>query len=273
MRRPRLATRARIGLMVVAALTAIALIAPLTGLFDPEAIDPDKVLAGPDLAHPMGFDSAGRDVLSRLLVAYRSSFAVAVASVLLALLVGGAIGLIAGYYRGAVDILLMRPVDMMLAFPALLLAVTLIAILGRGSVVVVLAIAGIYIPVFARVLRSSVLSVATLTYVDAAQCRGASDRATILRHVLPNAVGPAIVLASILAGVAIQIEAALSFLGLGAQPPTPSLGVMLADGRDYLAQAPLAEVFPGVAIVVTVAAFLLIGDGLRARLDPQGITT
>jgi peptide/nickel transport system permease protein len=198
---------------------------------------------------------------------------VAVASVLLGMLVGGAIGVIAGYYRGAVDTLLMRPVDMMLAFPALLLAVTLIAILGRGSLVVILAIAGIYIPIFARVLRSSVLSVASLTYVDAARCRGASDRSTILRHVLPNAVGPAIVLASILAGIAVQIEAALSFLGLGAQPPTPSLGVMLAEGRDFLAQAPLAEVFPGLAIVVTVAAFLLIGDGLRARLDPRGITT
>jgi peptide/nickel transport system permease protein len=267
----RVGRSARIGAAILLALAVIALVLPLTGRFDPEAINPDKVLAGPELDHPLGFDSAGRDVFSRLLVAYRSSLVVAVASVLLAMLVGGAIGVIAGYYRGAADMLLMRPIDMMLAFPALLLAVTLIAILGRGSVVVVLAIAGIYIPVFVRVLRSSVLSVVSLTYVDAARCRGQTDAATILRHVLPNAVGPALVLASILAGVAIQIEAALSFLGLGAQPPTPSLGVMLAEGRDFLAQAPLVEIFPGLVIIVTVVSFLLIGDGLRARLDPRGI--
>lgn len=269
----RIGLGARIGAIVIVVLAVLAIGLPLTGAFDPEAINPDKVLKGPELAHPLGFDSAGRDILSRLLVAYRSSFAVAVASVLLAILVGGTLGVIAGYYRGRTDTLLMRPVDMMLAFPALLLAITLIAILGRGSLVVVVAIAGIYTPIFARVVRSSVLSVASLTYVDAARCRGASNRATILRHVLPNAMGPAIVQASILAGVAIQIEAALSFLGLGAQPPTPSLGVMLADGRDFLAQAPLAEVFPGLVIIVTVAAFLLIGDGLRAKLDPRRITT
>jgi peptide/nickel transport system permease protein len=263
---------ARIGLAIVCAMALIAIVAPLTGAFDPEAINPDKVFAGPSLAHPMGFDSEGRDVLARLLVAYRTSFGIAAASVVLALLAGGAIGVVAGYYRGLVDMLLMRPVDMMLAFPALLMAVTLIAILGRGALVVVLAIAIIYIPVFARVLRSSVLTVASLGYVDASRCRGVSDRTTILRHIVPNAIGPAIVLASILAGVAVQIEAALSFLGLGAQPPTPSLGVMLADGRDYLAQAPLAEVFPGLAIVLTVAAFLLIGEGLRTRLDPKGLT-
>lgn len=264
--------RARAGALVIGGLSLIAIVAPLSGVFDPEAIDPEKVLAGPDLTHPLGFDSAGRDVLSRLLFAYRSSLTVAVASVLLALIVGGAIGVIAGYFRGVLDMLVMRPVDIMLAFPALLLAVTLIAILGRGASVVVLAIAGIYVPVFARVLRSSALSVASLTYVDAARCRGATHTATILRHILPNAIGPTVVLGSILAGIAIQIEAALSFLGLGAQPPTPSLGLMLADGRDFLAQAPLVGIFPGLVIVVTVAAFLLVGDGLRARLDPRGIT-
>lgn len=260
-----------IGVGIIALLALLSLLLPLTGHFDPESITPDKVLAGPDLTHPFGFDSSGRDVLSRLLDAYRSSFLVAVVSVLLALLIGGAIGVMSGYYRGAVDLLVMRPVDVMLAFPALLMAVTLIAVLGRGSSVVVLAIAIIYIPIFARVVRSSVLAVASLTYVDAARCRGSGAARIILRHVLPNSLGPAIVLASVLAGVALQIEAALSFLGLGAQPPTPSLGVMLAEGRDFLAQAPLSEVFPGLVIVLTVVAFLLIGDGLRNRLDPRGI--
>jgi peptide/nickel transport system permease protein len=262
-----------IGLGILAVLVALSLIAPLTGLFNAEAINPNKVLAGPEAAHPLGYDSTGRDVLSRLLYAYRSSLLVALASVLLGLAVGVALGVVSGYYGGATDILLMRPVDMMLAFPALLLAVTLIAILGRGSTVVVLAIAVIYIPIFARVVRSSVLAVASLTYIDAARCRGTSDLKIIARHVLPNSIGPAVVLASILAGVALQLEAALSFLGLGAQPPTPSLGVMLAEGREFLAQAPLSEVFPGLVIVLTVVAFLLIGDGLRARLDPKGITT
>jgi peptide/nickel transport system permease protein len=262
-----------IGLGILAALAAVSLIAPLTGLFDPEAINPDKVLAGPELAHPLGFDSTGRDVLSRLLYAYRSSLVVALSSVLLALIVGGAVGVVSGYFGGAVDLLVMRPIDVMLAFPALLMAVTLIAVLGRGSSVVVLAIAIIYIPLFARIVRSSVLSVVSLIYVDAARCRGSSDARIIWQHVLPNSIGPAIVLASILAGVALQIEAALSFLGLGAQPPTPSLGVMLAEGRNFLAQAPLSEVFPGLVIVVTVAALLVVGDGLRKRLDPRGITT
>lgn len=173
-----------IGLGIIAFLALISLLAPLTGLFDAETIDPEKVLAGPDLAHPLGYDSTGRDVLSRLLLAYRSSLLVALASVAAGLLAGGAIGVVSGYYRGAVDMLVMRPVDMMLAFPALLMAVTLIAILGRGSVVVVTAIAIIYTPIFARVIRSSVLAVASLTYVDAARCRGSSDLKTIFRHVL-----------------------------------------------------------------------------------------
>ena len=263
--------RAYAGVALLAALGLLSVLGPATGLLDPDAIDPTKVLAGPELAHPLGFDSTGRDVLSRLVVAYRASLVTAVASVALALLVGGTVGLLAGYYRGWWDALLMRPVDMMLAFPALLLGVVLITILGRGSVTVILAVGGIYIPIFARVVRSSTLTVATGSYVDAARCRGSSDVRTIVRHVLPNSIGPAIVLTSILAGFAIQVEAALSFIGLGAQPPTPSLGGMLTEGNEFLTQAPLALIFPGLAIVATVAALLLIGDGLRTRLDPKGI--
>jgi peptide/nickel transport system permease protein len=165
----------------------------------------------------------------------------------------------------------MRPIDMLLALPALLLAVALIAILGPSSLIALLAIAVIYIPILARVVRSSTLVVSAQTYVEGARARGASSRRILARHVLPNAIGPAIVQATVLMGFALQIEAALSFLGLGAQPPTPSLGVMLADGRDVLARAPWVDIFPGLAIAVTVLAFNLIGDGLRRRLDPRGV--
>jgi peptide/nickel transport system permease protein len=271
-RLPRLTRGERVACVLPAFLVLVALFGPLLAPYDPEAIDPKKVLAGPEWAHPFGFDSEGRDVLSRVLYAYRVSLGVAVASVALAFLVGGAIGLLAGYHRRWFDSVLMRPVDMMLAFPPFLMAVVLIAIVGPGSTVVVFAIAVIYAPIFARVIRSSTLTVTGMSYVDAAKCRGASTRSIVLRHVVPNSVGPALVQASILAGIAIQIEAALSFLGFGAQPPTPSLGVMLSDGRDFLQQAPWAEVFPGLAIALSVTAFLILGDRLRARLDPTGIT-
>jgi len=260
----------RMAAILLGFVLLIAIFAPVIAPQDPEAIDVSRILAGPELSHPFGWDSQGRDVLSRLLYAYRTSLAVAVGSVLFALVIGGAAGLFAGYFKGWADSTTMRIVDLMLAFPALLLAIMLIAILGPGSLVVVLAIGAIYIPIFARVSRSSVLSVSTALYVDAARCRGASDFRIIRQHVIPNAIGPSIVQASILAGVAIQIEAALSFLGLGVQPPNPSLGVMLADGRDFLQQAPGLVIFPGLAIALTVVGFLLLGDALRAKLDPRG---
>jgi peptide/nickel transport system permease protein len=166
----------------------------------------------------------------------------------------------------------MRPVDLLLALPALLLAISLISIVGPGQLVALFAIATIYLPILARVVRSSVLAVSREVYVEGARARGVSHFRTIWSHVVPNAIGPAVVQASVLAGFALQIEAALSFLGLGAQPPTPSLGLMLADGYQVLQQAPWADIYPGLAIAVTVVAFNLVGDGLRARLDPRGIS-
>ncbi len=272
-RRAVLGSRAaKIGGVVLLVLVAIAILAPIVAPHDPDAIDPNRILGAPNLAHPFGSDALGRDVLSRVIFAYRVSLSVAVGSVVLAFLVGVPLGLLAGYHRGWIDTLIMRPIDMLLALPALLLAVALIAILGPGSVIALLAIAVIYIPILARVVRSSTLVVASQTYVEGARARGASSRRILARHVLPNALGPAIVQATVLMGFALQIEAALSFLGLGAQPPTPSLGVMLADGRDVLTQAPWAEVFPGLAIAITVLAFNLLGDGLRRRLDPRGVS-
>ncbi|MDQ2951172.1 MAG: ABC transporter permease, partial [Chloroflexota bacterium] len=239
---------------------------------DPDAIESGRVLRGISFSHPFGSDALGRDVLSRVIFAFRVSLSVAVGSVVVAFVVGIPLGLVAGYRGGWTDTVIMRPVDMLLALPALLLAIALIAIVGPGSLIALLSISVIYVPILARVIRSSTLVVTSQTFVEGARARGASSRRIAVRHVLPNAIGPTIVQASVLMGFALQIEAALSFLGLGAQPPTPSLGVMLADGRDVLTQAPWVEIFPGIAIAITVLAFNLIGDGLRERLDPRGVT-
>jgi peptide/nickel transport system permease protein len=263
----------RIGLVILGVLVVVAVLAPLLAPHDPEAIETDRVLRGLSLSHPFGSDALGRDVLSRVIFAYRVSLSVAIGSVLLAFAIGIPIGLVAGYFGGWIDTVLMRPIDMLLALPALLLAVGLIAIVGPGSLIALVAIAVIYVPILARVVRSSTLVVQSQAFIEGARARGGTSGSIILRHVVPNALGPAIVQASVLMGFALQIEAALSFLGLGAQPPTPSLGVMLADGRNVLSQAPWVEVFPGLAIAITVLAFNLIGDGLRARIDPRGVST
>jgi peptide/nickel transport system permease protein len=275
--RPRLVARlgsrkAACGIGILAALVLIALFAPLLAPHSPDAISGDHVLAGPTWAHPFGFDALGRDVLSRVLFAYRASLGISLGAVAVAIVLGLPIGVVAGYFGGIVDNLLMRPVDLLLALPALLLAISLISIVGPGQLVALFAIATIYLPILARVVRSSVLAVSRELYVEGARARGVSHVRTISSHVVPNAIGPAVVQASVLAGFALQIEAALSFLGLGAQPPTPSLGLMLADGYQVLQQAPWADIYPGLAIAVTVVAFNLVGDGLRARLDPRGIS-
>jgi peptide/nickel transport system permease protein len=264
--------KARIGLVILGILVLVAVFAPLLAPHDPDAIESSRVLRGLSLSHPFGSDALGRDVLSRVIFAFRVSLAVAVGSVLVAFAIGIPLGLLAGYRGGWVDTIIMRPVDMLLALPALLLAIALIAIVGPGSLIALLAISVIYIPILARVIRSSTLVTTSQTYIEAARARGSTSRRIVVRHVLPNAIGPAIIQASVLMGFALQIEAALSFLGLGAQPPTPSLGVMLADGRDVLTQAPWVEIFPGIAIALTVLAFNLVGDGLRQRLDPRGVT-
>lgn len=269
----RLGSRqAAFGIGILAVLVLVALLAPLLAPYSPDAINADHVLGGPTWTHPFGFDALGRDVLSRVLFAYRASLGISIGAVALALVLGLPIGVVAGYFGGIVDNLLMRPVDLLLALPALLLAISLISIVGPGELVALFAIATIYLPILARVVRSSVLAVSREVYVEGARARGVSHARTIWSHVVPNAIGPAVVQASVLAGFALQIEAALSFLGLGAQPPTPSLGLMLADGYQVLQQAPWADIYPGLAIAVTVVAFNLIGDGLRAKLDPRGIS-
>jgi peptide/nickel transport system permease protein len=259
------------GVVIVTTLVLVAVFAPWIAPHDPEAISSDRILAAPDLQHPFGSDSLGRDVLSRVIHAFRVSLMVAIGSVAVAFAVGAPIGLLAGFRGGWVDGLLMRPLDLLLSLPALLLAVAMIAIVGPGALIALLAISIIYLPIIARVIRSSVLVVREQPYVDGARARGASELSVAVRHVLPNSLGPALVQATVLMGFAIQIEAALSFLGLGAQPPTPSLGIMLSDGRDVITLAPWVEIFPGLALAVVVLGFNLVGDGLRRSLDPRGM--
>ncbi len=273
-RRPRRRVRrgpATTGAVILAVLVLVALLAPLIAPHDPETVDAQRILAGPDGSHLFGSDSLGRDVFSRVVYALRISLLVATGSVLLATAVAVPLGAVAGYVGGVVDQLISRPLDMLLVLPALLLAITLIAIVGPGSTVAALAIALIYLPILARVMRGSTLGVAPLGYVEGASARGAGHLRVLAGHVVPNAIGPVLVQVSILAGFALQIEAALSFLGLGTQPPTPSLGLMLSDGRDVLVQAPWVEVFPGLTLALAVLGFVLVGDGLRARFDPNGV--
>jgi peptide/nickel transport system permease protein len=213
-------------------------------------------------------DDLGRSVLSRVVHAYRVSLGVALGSVALALAVGGALGLVAGYGEGLLDQIIMRPLDVLMAFPAILLAIALMSVFGTGVVLVSMALAVVYTPVVARVVRAAVLAAKVETYVDGARALGASVPRLVLGHILPNAATPVLVQASVLMAIAILVEASLSFLGVGVRPPTPSLGLMLADGRSFMLQAPWMVVFPGLAIMLAVLGFNMMADGLRDWLDP-----
>lgn len=260
-----------IGLVLLLVLIVMAIAAPLLAPHDPESIDAARVLAPPSLQHPFGSDVLGRDVLSRVIFGLRASLLVVSGAIGLAVAASLPLGLLAGYAGGAVDSVISRVLDMVLILPAMLLAVSFIAILGPGGTVAALAIAVVYLPILARVMRGSTRVVAGTDYVLAARARGASHWRIVIGHVMPNAIGPLVVQASILGAFALQLEAALSFLGLGTQPPTPSLGGMLADGRDVLVQAPWVEFFPGAVIAIAVLSLILIGDGLKRSLDPQGV--
>jgi peptide/nickel transport system permease protein len=259
-----------LGLGLVALVIAIALVAPLFSPYASDEIRASDSLSSPSSDHWLGADNLGRDIFVRVAEGYRISLTVAVGSVLLALLTGGPLGLVAGYAGGVVDNLIMRPLEILMAFPAILLAITVMAIFGTGIAVLMLAIGVVYVPIIARVMRASTLATRRELFVEAARARGASRRRIVVRHVLPNSLGPVTVQASILMGIAILLEASLSFIGLGVRPPTPSLGLMLADGRDFMANSAWIVAGPGVAIMVLVLAFNLIGDGLRDRLDPRG---
>jgi peptide/nickel transport system permease protein len=257
------------GLVVIVALTLLAVAAPLVVRGSPTVIAAERALHPPSLAEPFGMDDLGRSVLSRVLHAYRVSLGVAVTSVLLALAVGGPLGLVAGYAEGLADHLVMRPLDVLMAFPAILLAIALMSVFGTGAVLVAVALAVVYTPIVARVVRAAVLAAKVEVYVDGARALGASVPRLLLGHVVPNAATPVLVQASVLMALGILVEASLSFLGVGVRPPTPSLGLMLADGRGFMVQAPWVVIFPGLAIVVAVLGFNMLADGLRDWLDPQ----
>jgi peptide/nickel transport system permease protein len=263
---------AMVGLVILAVLVVLGVLGPLVAPYGINDVDVDHMLQGPNGAHWFGTDELGRDVLSRVIEAARVSLLVAVVSVGIALLLGVTIGLFAGYYRGWVDNVLMRCMDVLFAFPVLLLAVAIVAVLGRGLVTAMVAIGVVYTPIFARVTRASVLAVREQVFVKAAISIGAPDGRIMRRHVLPNIGAPLIVQTSLSLAFAILSEAALSFLGLGIQPPKPSWGRMLYDGRGFVQDAWWLGVFPGLAIFLTVLAFNVVGDALRDVLDPRQLT-
>jgi peptide/nickel transport system permease protein len=233
------------------------------------AVDVPDALRPPGSHHWFGTDELGRDVLSRVMLAVQASMRVAVVSVAFAVVVGVIAGMVAGYRGGWVDTVLMRVVDVMFAFPVLLLALAVVAVLGPGTATTILAIGIVYTPVFARVARASTLSVRVEPFVQMSRAMGTGDLYILGRHIVPNIAGPLIVQTSLSLAFAILSEAALSFLGLGIQPPQPSLGRMIFDSQGFVTMAWWMAVFPGAAIFVIVLAFNLIGDGLRDVLDPK----
>ena len=257
------------GLAVLALLVVAAVAGRALAPYGPNEVDVANRLQGPSASHLFGTDELGRDVLSRVLVAARASLLVGLVSVGIALTAGVVLGLVAGFYGRWVDDLVMRAMDVLFAFPAILLAIAILAVLGPGIVNVMIAIGIVYTPIFARITRASVLSVREEVYVRAARSLGVGDLRLLRLHVLPNVLAPIIVQTSLSLAFAILSEAALSFLGLGVQPPDPSWGRMLLEGRGFVEQAWWMGVFPGIAIFVTVLSFNVVGDALRDALDPR----
>jgi peptide/nickel transport system permease protein len=260
---------AKIGLVVIAALLGAAALAPAVAPYDPTEQRLERMLERPGRAYLLGTDDLGRDILSRLLYGARVSLLVGVLSVGISLLVGVALGLVAGYRGGVTDELVMRVMDGLLAFPALVLALAITAALGPSLRNAMIAIGIVGIPGFARLVRGQVLSLRAQEYVEAARAAGLGDGRIVLRHILPGTLAPIIVHASLRVAFAVLAEAGLSFLGLGTQPPTPSWGAMLNAGREYLEMAPWLSIAPGAAIFVTTLGFNFLGDGLRDALDPR----
>lgn len=257
-----------IGFIVVLLVVAVALLAPLIAPFSPSAQSSPRLLP-PSAEHWMGTDELGRDVFSRVVFGARTSLYVGLLSVSLASVLGITTGVLAGYLGGTFDSVAMRVVDIIFAFPTLVLAIVIAGLLGPSLTNAMLAIAVVFSPSFARVARSSVLTVKNEVYIEAARVVGGSERHIILRHVLPNIMAPLIVLATLSLSLAILAEAGLSFLGLGTQPPNPAWGLMLSQGRRFMELAPGLAIFPGLAIMITVLAFNFLGDGLRDALDPR----
>ena len=262
---------AMLGLTILVMLALTAIFADVIADYDTQVIAQDipNRLQGPSMEHWCGTDEFGRDIFARLVHGSRVSLVVGLISVSISLFIGGALGAIAGYYGGRVDNVIMRIMDIFLAVPSILLAMTIVAALGTSLVNVMLAIGVSGVPGYARIVRASVMSIKDQEFVEASRAIGAKSPTTIFREILPNCLAPIIVQATLSVAGAILSTASLSFIGLGVQPPSPEWGAMLSGGRNYLRDALHLTLFPGLAIVITILALNLLGDGLRDALDPR----
>ena len=259
----------RVGLVIVVIAVAAALVGPLLTPYDPASQELARRLEGPSASHPLGLDELGRDILARLLAGTRISLLVGLAVVSVSSVVGMLLGSIAGYFGGRIDLLISRVIDVLMAFPGILLAIALVAVLGPSLTNVVLALSVIGWVGYARLVRGQALRAREFDFVQAARALGAGAGRIIVRHILPTAIPAVVVQATLGMAGAIIAEAALSFLGLGVQPPTPSWGTMLDAGRSHLFDAPHLTIFPGLAIAFLVLGLNFLGDGLRDRIDPK----
>ena len=262
---------AMLGLFLMTTILTLAFCADLIADYNQTVVGMNIMerLQPPSAKHWFGTDGYGRDVFARVVHGSRLSLSLSIISMAIAVAVGSLIGAISGYYGGKIDDVLMRLMDMLLAIPPMLMSISIVAALGRSMVNLMLALALAYMPVFARVIRSSILSVKGQEFVEAAKACGTSDARIIMRHIVPNAVGPIIVQATLAMGSAILTISSLSFMGMGIQPPQPEWGTMLYEGRDLIRTSPYLVVFPGLAIAVSVLSLNLLGDGLRDALDPR----
>ncbi|HLI50797.1 MAG TPA: nickel transporter permease [Thermomicrobiaceae bacterium] len=260
-----------VGAVIIGILIFFAIFGPLVAPENPIAMNLVNQFQPPSLAHPFGTDDFGRDILSRVIYGARLSLEVGIVAVVISGVIGSVVGLVAGYFGGWVDMVSQRIIDVMLAFPGLLLALAIVAVLGPSLINVIIAVGIGSIPGYARLMRGEVLSLREKEYVEAVRAVGATDRRILFHHILPNALSPIIVLASLGIAGAILSAAALSFIGMGAQPPSPEWGAMLSAGRQYLRDDWWIATFPGIAISLTVLGFNVLGDGLRDALDPQGM--
>ncbi|MEM2203087.1 MAG: ABC transporter permease [Sulfolobales archaeon] len=260
---------AYVSLYIVGFLIFIAIFGPLLTPYNPYDFDLSRARQPPSPAHPFGTDELGRDILSRILEGARYTIGISIASVLLGVVIGVILGLASGYLGGLWDTVIQRVVDVMLAFPTVLLAIALVASLGQGVVSLIIAIAISTFPVYARLVRGVVLQVVNEDYIAAARLLGKSKIYIMFRHVLPNSISPIVVQATYYMGLSILLASALGFLGLGVPPPTPEWGAMIGSGRTYIFSAPHIVVFPGVFIMISALSFNLLGDGLRDALDPK----
>lgn len=259
------------GMIFLILLILVSLFADFIYDYETEVIEqniPNRLLP-PSSEHPFGTDEFGRELLARIIHGSRMSLIVSFSSVFLSFLVGGALGAISGYFGGMIDSVIMRIVDVLLAIPMTLFAIVIVAALGASTVNLALALAASSVPIFARIVRGSVLTVRDVDYIEAARAIGAKDSRIILKHVLPNCLGPVIVQITLRIANAIYNTAALSFLGMGVQPPAPEWGGLLASGRTYIRDYSYLSVIPGFAIMLTILALNLLGDGLRDSLDPR----